>query len=54
LKGTKWVELEEMDIWTGRRVAALDARDDAMPDKIGVVHRMKNVVGGQNDAVVIV
>ncbi len=46
-KGTKWVKLEEMDIWTGRRVEELGAPgEELMPEKRGFVHRMKNVAVG--------
>ena len=44
---TKWVSLEEMDIWTGRRFEHLDAGDgEAKSSKKMVVHRIKNVAIG--------
>lgn len=46
-KGTKWVKLEEMDIWTGRRVEGLgELGEESMSEKRGFVHRMKNVAVG--------
>lgn len=45
--GTKWVKLEEMDLWTGRRVEGMGASsEESMPEKRGFVHRMKNVAVG--------
>ena len=46
-RGTKWVELEEMDIWTGRRVENPDIRDvESMPIKKGALRRVKMVAVG--------
>lgn len=45
--GTRWVKLDEMDIWTGRRVEGLEPRDEeAKPKKSSVVHRARNAVIG--------
>ncbi len=52
-KGTKWVKLEEMDLWTGRdistgrRVEGLGASgEESMSQKRSFVHKMKNVAVG--------
>ena len=49
LKKTKWVKLEEMDIWTGRREDEADTSGDGLVNrggKIGHLRRVKNVVIG--------
>lgn len=45
--GTKWVKLDKMDIWTGRRVEGLNAEEEEnRPEKSGFVHRVKDVAVG--------
>ena len=44
---TKWVPLDKMDIWTGRRVENLDARDEeARSAKKGLALKIKRVAIG--------
>ncbi|KAL8822387.1 MAG: hypothetical protein Q9191_006877 [Dirinaria sp. TL-2023a] len=46
-KRTKWVKLEEMDLWTGRRVEGIGAVDEeTVQKKGGIVKRAKNVIVG--------
>ncbi|KAI4226330.1 MAG: hypothetical protein L6R36_003274 [Xanthoria steineri] len=45
-KKTKWVKLEEMDIWTGRRDDLMPAHGDGLSKKNGVFHRVKRVAVG--------
>lgn len=45
-KKTKWVKLEEMDIWTGRRDDVMPAHGDGLSKKSGVFHRVKRVAVG--------
>lgn len=46
-KGTKFVKLEEMDIWAGRRIEGPGAVDEeTLPEKVGIVHRVRRVVVG--------
>lgn len=45
--GTKWVQADKMDIWTGRRVEGLDVRDEEKTSgKNNFFQRAKNVVVG--------
>ena len=47
LKRTKWVKLEEMDIWTGRREDdGVVEFDESTAKKSGLVRRAKNVIIG--------
>lgn len=46
LKRTKWVKLEEMDIWSGRRDDGVNEVDDMTTQKSGLVRRAKNVIIG--------
>ena len=46
LKRTKWVKLEEMDIWTGRREDGVVEFDESTAKKSGLVRRAKNVLIG--------
>jgi len=46
-RNTKLVKLEEMDIWTGRRVDGLGARDKEMsPERYGVIYRARRMAVG--------
>lgn len=46
LKRTKWVKLEEMDIWTGRRDDLVVEASESTAKKSGLVRRAKNVIIG--------
>ena len=46
-KKTKWVDVEKMDIWTGRRVESANVQDvEGKQDKQVVVRRAKDVAVG--------
>jgi len=46
-KGTKLVKLEEMDIWTGRRIKGLGGKDEEMtPEKHSAFHRARRMAVG--------
>ena len=46
LKRTKWVKLEEMDIWSGRREETYAPDEEVLAKKSGLVRRVMNVVIG--------
>lgn len=46
LKRTKWVRLEEMDIWTGRREHEWVVDDAVQPKKMTLLERAKAVLIG--------
>lgn len=46
-RNTKLVKLEEMDIWTGRRVHNLGVQDEELsPEEYDVVHRARRMAVG--------
>jgi len=44
-KKTKWVKLEEMDIWTGRREDLVDDEESGSKKK-SLVHKIRDTVVG--------